>query len=135
MSIERKKSHSVFLLVLLFAYAAASLIHYVHNAVFLDEYPNMPDWLSPARVYVAWCGVTAIGIVGYMFVRRGLPIIGLILLAVYGALGLDGLGHYSLAPISAHSIGMNLTIWLEALTATTVLTGVAGLTLSRLRGV
>jgi hypothetical protein len=70
-----------------------------------------------------------------MFVRRGLPIIGLILLAVYGALGLDGLGHYSLAPISAHSIGMNLTIWLEALTATTVLTGVAGLTLSRLRGV
>jgi len=36
------------LLPALAAYAAASLFHHVHNAEFLDQYPNMPAWLSPA---------------------------------------------------------------------------------------
>ena len=31
--------------VLLLAYTAASLFHYIHNAEFLDAYPGMPAWL------------------------------------------------------------------------------------------
>ena len=23
-----------------------------------DAYPNLPEWLSPARVYLAWIGMT-----------------------------------------------------------------------------
>jgi hypothetical protein len=52
------------LLTLALAYAAASLFHHVHNAAFLGDYPNMPAWLTPAGVYAAWLGVTAVGIVG-----------------------------------------------------------------------
>lgn len=112
------------LLILLLAYCAASLFHYVHNAAFLDEYPNMPAWLSSVRVYVAWLGVTAVGLAGYVLVRGGYRIAGLVVIAVYGALGLDGLGHYGLAPPSAHTFTMNLTIWLEAATALLVLIAV-----------
>ena len=37
-------------------------------------------------------------------------------LGLYGAFGLDGLAHYTLALCSEHSLAMNLTIWFEAVT-------------------
>jgi hypothetical protein len=112
------------LLILLVAYAAASLFHYSHNAEFLHEYPNMPAWLSRAQVYGAWVGVTAVGVVGYLLVRWRYLLSGLIVLAVYGLLGLDGLGHYAVAPRSAHTLTMNLTIWLEVVTAVLLIAAV-----------
>jgi len=121
-------------LILLLIYCAASLFHFVHNAVFIDEYPNLPGWITTPGVYVAWLGVTAIGAVGYVLVRRGHWFVGLVTVAVYGALGLDGLAHYHLAPMAAHSFTMNLTIWLEAATASTVLMMVAWLMAKYVRG-
>jgi len=120
------------LLILLLAYGAASLFHHVHNAEFLDEYPNMPAWLSPAGVYAAWLGVTLVGFAGYLLFHRGLRFAGLLAIAVYGTLGLDGLAHYSLAPASAHTFMMNLTIWIEVATAAMLLIAVAGLLVRRL---
>jgi hypothetical protein len=113
------------LTVLLVAYAAASLLHHIHNAVFLGDYPNMPVWISPAGVYAAWLLEACIGAGGYLLIRRGRTIAGLLLIAAYGAFGFDGFGHYSLAPMSAHTLMMNLTIWLEALTAALLLIVVA----------
>ena len=133
MSTQLQSTRHAVLLLLLATYAAASLFHYVHNAVYLEEYPNMPAWLSPAEVYAAWCAVTAVGIVGYITIRHGFPILGLILIAVYGVLGLDGLQHYRLAPLSAHTFMMNLTIWLEAFAASAVLIGVAGFMAKQIR--
>ena len=127
MESERKTIRVDGLLILLLAYCAASLLHYLHNAAFLDEYPNMPGWLSPTRVYLAWLGVTAVGLAGYLLVRRGYRIAGLVVVAVYGALGLDGFVHYGLAPLSAHTFTMHLTIWLEAVTALLVLIAVVRL--------
>ena len=100
--------------IALIAAAAASLFHHVHNAEFLDEYPNMPAWLSPMGVYAAWSAATAIGVAGYALLRSGYRIVGLVLLIVYGCYGLDGLAHYALAVPSAHSLTMNVSIWLEA---------------------
>jgi hypothetical protein len=54
-------------------------------------------------------------------------------LGIYGALGLYGLAHYTLAPMSAHSATINATIWVEVGTAVLVLIAVAGLMLKRLR--
>jgi hypothetical protein len=113
------------LLILFLVYAGASLFHYAHNAEFLAEYPNMPAWLSRTKVYAAWLGGTTLGLIGYLTVRRGYRIAGLSVLAVYAALGFDGLGHYSLAPLSAHAPLMNLTIWLEAASAALLLAAVA----------
>jgi hypothetical protein len=125
MSNERPAIRIEVLLILLVAYGAASLFHYSHNAEFLHDYPNMPAWLSRAQVYGAWLGVTAVGAVGYLLVRWRYPLPGLIVLAVYGLLGLDGLGHYAVAPLSAHTLTMNLTIWLEAATAVLLIAAVA----------
>jgi len=114
------------LLAAVLAYGAASLFHHVHNAEFLVEYPNLPAWLSRAGVYAAWLGVTAVGGAGYLLLRRGQERVGLGLLGVYGLLGLYGLAHYALAPISAHTLTMNLTIGLEVATAVFLLITVAG---------
>ncbi len=119
---ERMRTNRLAILPL--AYGAASLLHHVHNAVFLDEYPNMPAWLTPAKVYAAWLGVALLGLAGYALMRRGYRTAGLAVVAVYGALGLAGLEHYALASWSAHSVAMNLTIGLEVAGALCVLIAV-----------
>ena len=133
MSSERPNIRISLLAIFLLAYGAASLFHYANNAEFLIEYPNMPVWLSPARIYAAWLGVTAVGLVGFFLIRRGYQLTGLAVLGIYGALGIDGLGHYTIAPLSAHTFTMNLTIWLEAATAVLLLAAVVSLMLRRLR--
>ena len=133
MNIERPAIRTNLLLALLLTYGATSLFHYAHNAEFLGDYPHMPAWLSPALVYGAWLGVTAVGLVGYFLVRYGYQLAGLAVLGVYGELGLDGLGHYTLAPLSAHTLAMNMSIWLEAAAGVLLLATVIGLMMRHLR--
>jgi hypothetical protein len=95
-------------------FAVASLLHHVHNAVFLGAYPNMPPSLSIARIAAAWAATTLVGGCGYALSRGRYRTSGLLLLGAYGALGLLGLAHYHRAPVAAHSIAMNVTIWFEA---------------------
>ena len=102
------------LLIALVAFAAASLLHHVHNAEFLAQYPMMPAWLSRTMVYAAWVVATTIGVLGYRLRRRGL-------LFIYGAYGLLALVHYALAPVGVHTVAMNLSIALEVATAALLL--------------
>jgi hypothetical protein len=104
------------LLWLVLVHAAASLVHFAHNAAYLADYPNMPAWISPAGIYGAWLAEAAVGALGVLLMLRGRSM-GLVLLALYALLGLAGLDHYTLAPISAHTLAMNATIWLETATA------------------
>jgi hypothetical protein len=122
------------LLAVVLAYAAASLFHHIHNAEFLAEYPNMPAWLSRGRVYAAWCGVTAVGIAGVVLVLWRHRIAGLALLGVYAALGLYGLAHYLVAPVSAHTATANASICLEVAAALVLLAVVATLMLRAWKG-
>jgi len=105
---------------LLLAYGAATLVHFVHNAEFIGDYPNMPPSWTRADVYVAWLGMTAVGLLGWWAWRRGHAIAGIVLFMVYATLGLDSLGHYMLAPMSAHTLMMNATILLEVTAAALV---------------
>ena len=110
------------LLVLVLIYGAASLIHFVHNAEFLADYPNLPASWSRAGVYLAWVGLTVVGMAGWVFLSRGHQLTGLMLLALYAVGGLDSLGHYVLAPLSDHTTAMNSTILFEVAAAALVLT-------------
>jgi hypothetical protein len=109
------------LIALSVAYCLASLVHFVHNAENLAQYPNMPPWLSQSKVYASWLGITAVGALGLAFVRSRYGTAGLVLIAVYATFGFDGLGHYALAPISAHTLAMNLSIWFEVVAAAALL--------------
>lgn len=101
----------------LLAYAAASLLHHVHNAEFLQDYPNLPASVSRAAVYAAWLGEAAIGVAGYALLRFGRIRLGLALIGIYALTGFGGLAHYYVAPVSGHTWAMNATIWLEVLAA------------------
>lgn len=108
------------LMALTLLYMGASLIHFIHNAEFLADYPNLPQTWTRAGVYFAWLGMTALGAMGLLLTMRGLRMTGLLLVAVYSLLGMDSLGHYVAAPMSAHTAAMNLTILLEVSTAAIV---------------
>ena len=105
-------------------YAAATLLHFTHNAEYLAHYPNLPASWSRAEVYAAWSCVMALGLIGYRLYSLGHRSIGLTVLGLYAALGLGGLLHYTRAPMAHHSAMMNVTIWAEASTGTLLLTNV-----------
>src|SRR5687767_7958989 len=109
--------HQSALGALLLVYLAASLLHFVHNAEHLGQYPNLPTWLGRWDVYLAWLGLAALGAVGYALYRTGLRLVGLFVLALNAVLGFDGLLHYTRAPFTVHTAAMNFTIWFEVLAA------------------
>jgi hypothetical protein len=110
---------------LLALYGLASLAHFMHNAEYLNAYPNLPAWLSRSEIYGAWCAITATGLAGYALCRRGRVLAGYSLLILYTSLGFDGLLHYRRAPLASHSVAMNLTIWCEVAAAALALIAVA----------
>jgi hypothetical protein len=112
------------LFVLLIIYCVASLIHFVHNAEFVSDYPNLPVWLTRSKVYLASLAVTAVGAVGIVLFKLRARLLGLVLIAGYAALGFAGLDHYWVAPVSAHSLAMNATIWFEVAAAAVLLAAV-----------
>ena len=107
--------------VLLGLYFVASLAHFAHNAEFIAFYPNMPHWLTREKVWLAWLAVSSVGVAAVLLGRFGLPILGTVLLAAYGAFGLDGLGHYALALCTEHTLATNFTIWSEVVSGLAVL--------------
>jgi hypothetical protein len=113
---ERRK-----LLALVLIYGVASLVHFIHNAEFLAEYPGLPQSWTRSGVYLAWLGMTAVGIGGWWLLSRGFAIVGALVLAAYALCGLDSLGHYFVAPFSAHTGAMNATILVEVAAAALVL--------------
>ena len=115
------------LAVLIVLYAAASLLHFTHNAEYLAHYPNLPPSWTRAEVYLAWGAVTVPGILGFALYRSGQRRSGLALLALYALLGFAGLLHYTRAPWSHHSAAMNLTIALEVACAAFLLLHIARL--------
>ena len=108
------------LLTFIIIYGAASLAHFVHNAVYIDAYPNLPSWITPAVVNVSWLAIAGTGALGYWLYQRGSRVLGLTVIGVYALFGFGGLDHYAVAPICAHSLAMNATI-LGEVTAASVL--------------
>ena len=111
--------------VLLALYGVASLVHFAHNAEYIAFYPNMPIWLTKEKVYLAWAAITSVGIIGAILVIAGWRATAALFFAAYGAFGLDGLAHYTLALCSEHTLATNLSIWFEAVAGVT-LAGSAG---------
>jgi hypothetical protein len=110
---------------LMLLYGAMSLLHFLHNALYLRDYPHLPAWLTAAGVMEAWLVVAATGALGYFAYSRVSRVAGLVLIAVYALFGFAGLDHYTVAPVSAHTLAMNTTILLEFAAALGLLACVA----------
>jgi len=85
-------------------------------------------------IYSAWLGVASIGGAGFAAYRLGWRRAGLALLALCAALGFDGLLHYALAPVSAHTAATNLTIGFEVAAAAALFLSVVNAAAKRLLG-
>jgi LPXTG-motif cell wall-anchored protein len=128
-------THRIERLVLLVAVACgvASFAHFSHNAEFCGDYPNLPAWITRGSVWLAWAGITLLGGAGFWLFRTGRRKSGLGVLAAYGALGCDGLGHYSLAPMARHTAMMNFAIWFEVMAGATLVAVALGALVLELR--
>ena len=113
--------------LLLLIFFAANLMHFVHNAEYIAYYPGIPSWLTREKVYLAWLAGACLGLSGLLVYRTKLKVLGLELVAAYGALGMDGLAHYTLALCSDHTLVINLTIWFEVLAGLALLLASAAL--------
>ena len=113
--------------LLLLIFFVANLTHFVHNAEYIAYYPGIPSWLTREKVYLAWVAGASIGLSGLLLYRTKLKVLGLALIAAYGALGIDGLAHYTLAVCSEHTLAANLTIWFEVLAGLSLLLAAAAL--------
>ena len=119
------------LCTVLVVFGLASLVHFVHNAEFVRDYPSLPATWTRADVYLGWIGMTAIGMFGWALLARGHDITASLAIAVYAALGLDSLGHYAVAPMAAHTFAMNATILSEVTSAALVLIAAMRLLVNR----
>ncbi len=112
---------------LLLVFFVANLAHFVHNAEYIAYYPGLPSWLSRDNVYLAWVAGASVGLAGLLVYRTKWKVPGLVLVAAYGALGIDGLAHYTLALCSDHTLATNVTIWFEVLAGLSLLLASAAL--------
>jgi hypothetical protein len=127
-SVSGKLNRGSVILAWVFAlYAAATLLHFAHNAEYLTHYPNLPSTWSPSEVYAAWGCVMALGLFGYGLYAFGHRNLGRTVLGLYATLGFGGLLHYTRAPMAHHSAMMNITIWAEAVAGVLLLATVVAL--------
>ncbi|WP_298233466.1 hypothetical protein [uncultured Azohydromonas sp.] len=96
-------------------YGLATFGHCVHNAEFLAYYPNMPEGMTHEVVYLAWMGLSVVGLAVVPFYMLDLGVMAAFVLALYGLLGLSGLGHYSLGALEEHTLVANLLIMFQGL--------------------
>lgn len=99
----------------------ANLTHFAHNAEYIAFYPGLPVWLTREKVYWVWVAGASIGLAGLLIVRTRWKLLGVAMVAAYGASGIDGLAHYTLALCSEHTLATNLTIWFEVLAGMSLL--------------
>jgi hypothetical protein len=111
------------LLLISLVYLIASLGHFVHNAEFLDQYPNLPGWITRKGVYLGWLIVTLPGLAAMFAWARGRAGLAFGLLALWGALAYLGLDHYYVAPASAHPSFANVSIVFEVIAGSVLLLG------------
>ena len=104
------------LLWLVLANIAATVLHYVDNICFFSEYPE-PSWATPHLIDAFWFVMTPVAFAGYLLMRRGFHRWGSLVLCAYAAMSLLALGHYLYAPIASLPFRINLFILLEAILA------------------
>lgn len=99
----------------------STIVHYTDNFIRIDEYPQ-PHWVNHAVIPLAWSLLTAVGIAGYLFLRKGRYGIAGACLLVYSYTGLSSLAHYQYGAWSEFGPTMHAGILLDGATGAAVFT-------------
>ena len=105
---------------LLLANVAGSVLHYVHNILFFEQYPE-PTWINRSLIDAFWFVMTPLAWLGYRLLQHGRIHAGTWVLTGYAACSLLTLGHYHYAPMHAIAPSIHLFILLEAALALALL--------------
>jgi len=103
------------LLALLATAVLATIVHFGDNAFSIDEYPG-PDWITPVGIAIAWLAITTIGVVGYIWCRRGWQTVASVTIYVYALLVMGGCLHYVYAAPAEFTLKANALIVFEVVT-------------------
>lgn len=98
---------------LLLANVVGSILHYVHNLVFFEHYPE-PSWINRSVVDAFWFFMTPLAWVGYRLIQHDRVRSGTGVLVGYAACNLLSLGHYLYAPMHEIEPVIHAFILLEA---------------------
>lgn len=98
---------------LLIATFASSILHYVDNILFFDDYPE-PVWINPHIVDLFWFVMTPLAPLGYQMFKARRYLLGLGLIVGYGLANMLTLGHYKYQPFLDISFKIHLFILIEA---------------------
>ena len=96
----------------------ASLVHFTDNAFEIGHYPE-PTWITPGIVLFALIPVAFVAIAALL--RKSGDLVFVMLTAIFGALLLTGLAHYSYGSPMRMSGLSNFTIVFEALSGIALL--------------
>ena len=99
--------------LLLLAMVTSSVLHYVDNLLFFEQYPE-PPWINRHHIDAFWWIMTPLAWIGYHLIRRGALRGGSATLLTYAACNLLTLGHYRYASLSDISLRIHIFIILEA---------------------
>lgn len=98
---------------LLIATVAGSILHYVDNLLFFEQYPE-PPWINRTMIDAFWFLMTPLAFVGYRLIKQGFRHAGVLVLMAYAGCNLLTLGHYRYARLHDIAPRIHVFIWLEA---------------------
>jgi hypothetical protein len=114
----------IWLLVLIVINIFASILHYVDNIIFFEQYPE-PSWFTPQMTDSIWLIMTPLGLAGfYQYIKKAFSS-AYLCLYLYIIMSQITLGHYIITPMWYLSFKMNTLILLESITAIPLLIFVA----------
>jgi hypothetical protein len=92
---DRARALSILKVLLVFSITSTAL-HFTHNFVKIDQYPDdlVDGTVTQVAILLTWPVLTAVGLLGYRLYARGRFADAYICLLAYSFLGISTLGHF-----------------------------------------
>ena len=109
------KQHARLLFIVL-ANFLASILHYVHNIMYFEHYPE-PDWLAANVVDYFWFIMTFVGLYALICLAKQRIKHAIWLLYLYATMNMLSVLHYAVDSDNVMTTAMHVLIWLETVVA------------------
>lgn len=94
----------------------SSILHYVHNIIYFEYYPE-PEWLDPHMVDAFWFFMTPFALLGLILHYMGRLRLAGLSFSLYALMNLLTLLHYGCEIKIPISLTIHVFIWFEAICA------------------